>query len=200
MMRIHVVLALALALLSSIVAFNFIFGNNYTYHGVLIEPPQPAGDFTLTDVKSGQPFHLEQERGEITLLYFGYTNCPDVCPTTMSVWKQVKKGLGSKAGRVRFIFISVDPERDRPEVLAKYMSAFDDAFIGLSGRPELISGLAEDYGIWLEKEFYDDTAIGYAVNHTASTFLINPQGALQVSYPFGTPAEAVIEDIEYLLR
>ncbi len=199
-MKISVILALTLALFSSILAFNFIWDDRYTYHGLLVDPPRPAPDFVLTDVKTGQPFYFGRERGEVTLLYFGYTQCPDVCPTTMGVWKQVKQALGPKAERVRFIFITVDPERDTSKILATYMRAFDDGFIGLRGEPDLLAEVIADYGIWVEKTYFADTAIGYAVNHTASTFLIDRQGTLRVQYPFGTLAEAMIEDITHLLK
>lgn len=199
-MKIPVAFSSTLAVVLSFVTFFFIFGEQHTFHGVLLDPPQPASEFTLTDVKSGQPFHFAPEQGRITLLYFGYTNCPDVCPTTMAVWKEVKNKLGADASRVRFIFITVDPQRDTPAVMAKYMRAFDSDFAGLWGTPAAVAGVVGAYGVWVEKEYREDTALGYVVNHTASTFLIDPQGAVRVQYPFGTPAEAIVDDITYLLR
>ncbi len=199
-MKLQAIFASALAIFMTVLAFNFIFGDAYAYHGVLYEPQIPAADFTLTDVKTGQPFHFYQDRGEVTLLYFGYTQCPDVCPTTLGVWKQIKAGLGSEAERVRFIFISVDPERDTPEILAKYVSIFDESFIGLSEQPEPLSEVIGDFGIFVEKEFFDETAMGYVINHSASTFLVDPEGALRIRYPFDTPADGMLEDVKHLLR
>lgn len=199
-MKLHTTFAVIAALFTTFMAYTFIFGDGHTYHGVLVEPAQPVSDFVLTDAQSGQPFHFEPERGQVTLLYFGYTGCPDVCPTTLGVWRQIKNKLGTNANRVRFIFITVDPERDTPEVLANYVSVFDESFIGLSDRPEAIAQVVENFGVWVEKEAVEESAIGYVVNHTASTLLVDADGALRVTYPFGTPAEDMLEDIEYLLR
>ena len=198
-MRLHVVIIVTLAIFLSTLAFNLVTEESYTYHGVVMEPPLPAANFVLSEVKTKQPFHFEPGQGTVTLLYFGYTYCADVCPTTLSVWKKVKQGLDSQADRVRFIFITVDPERDTPAVLGQYISVFDSEFIGLTGSPEQLANVIESYGVWVEKENVADTELGYVMNHTASTLLINPQGEMRVSYPFGAPAEAMIEDIQHLL-
>ncbi len=201
-MKLQVIMAAAMAIFMTVMAANFIFGGAYAYHGVLMEPAIPAADFTLLEVKNEQPFRFKPERGRITLLYFGYTQCPDVCPTTMGVWRQVKQGLGPAAKQVDFIFITVDPQRDTPEVLANYMSAFDESFIGLSGQDELISAVIKDYGIFVEREYYDQsegTTQGYSVNHSASTYLVDPNGSLRVRYPFDTPAKNILKDIQHLL-
>ena len=124
-MRIHATLAGAAAIFMTVVAYNFIFGGTHTYHGILFEPAAAATPFTLTNVKTGQPFYFEPEPGRVTLLYFGYTQCSDVCPATLAVWKQIKKEMGANVERVRFVFVTVDPERDTPEVLAKYISVFE---------------------------------------------------------------------------
>ncbi len=200
-MKLQGMMAVAMAIFMTVVAANFIFGGAYAYHGVLMEPAIPAADFTLVDVKSDQPFHFKAERDRITLLYFGYTQCPDVCPTTMGVWQQVKQGLGPAAEQVDFIFITVDPQRDTPEIMANYMSVFDQSFIGLSGQTEAISGVIKDYGIFVEREYYDEneTTQEYSVSHSASTFLVDPNGSLRVRYPFDTPAEDILADVQYLL-
>ncbi len=201
-MKLQVMMAAAMAIFMTVVATNFIFGGDYAYHGVLLEPAIPAADFTLLDVKNDQPFHFKSERGRITLLYFGYTQCPDVCPTTMGVWQQVKQGLGPAAEQVDFIFITVDPQRDTPEILANYMSVFDEAFTGLGGQAEPVSEVIKDYGIFVEREYYDqnETTEIYSVNHSASTFLVDSNSALRVRYPFDTPAEDILADVQHLLN
>ena len=135
----------------------------------------------------------------MSLLSFGYTYCPDVCPTTLGVWRQIKQALGPEAEQVRFIFVTVDPERDTPDALARYMRAFDETFIGLHGDSHQLEDVIAAYHIWVEQVDYADSAGGYAVNHTASTFLIDPDGALRVQYPLGTQSEAMVEDIRHLL-
>lgn len=200
LMKMLLIFALLAAVFTTVLAFSFIFGDGHVYHGLAFDPPAPAYDFVLRDVETGQPFHFEQERGEVTLLYFGYIQCPDVCPMTLGVWRQVKKSLGLVAKQVRFIFITVDPERDTPEIVAGYMNAFDETFIGLRGEPERLAEVVDAYNIFVEKAYFDNTASGYTVNHTASTLLIDPQGNLRVQYPFGTEAEAIVEDIVYLLE
>jgi len=199
-MKIPVVLALLVALVTTVLAFFFIFADDHVYHGLVLEPPDPAPDFVLTNVKTGQPFQFAQDRGAVTLLYFGYIQCPDVCPMTLGLWRQVKQSLGPDADSVRFVFITVDPERDTAELVASYVNAFDETFIGLRGEPDLLTKVIEAYDIHVEKEYFTDTAIGYTVNHTASTFLLDPQGNIKVKYPFGISAEGMLEDIVYLLE
>ncbi len=105
-------------------------GTPYQYTGSVIEPPKPLTDWTIPD-QHGQPFSLGDQRGKVMLLYFGYTNCPDFCPTMMGDWKQMREQLGSDAENVRFAMVSIDPERDTEQVLAQYLQRFDPTFIGL---------------------------------------------------------------------
>ena len=173
-------------------------GATYEYKGTRLDPPLPLPDFKLT-ATTGQPFHLSQVKGDIALIYFGYTFCPDVCPLTLA---DVKKALQNLEGRdrVQVIFISVDPERDTPEVLQRYMNAFDPTFIGLTDDFARIEEVMQAYGAFAEKEDAPDSAAGYLVSHTARLYLVTPQSELLLTYPFGFEPEDLHNDLTYLLQ
>lgn len=175
-----------------------VFAPAYEFKGSVLEPPSPLTDFELTDT-NGQPFHLQDVGGNITLIYFGYTFCPDVCPLTM--W-DVKKALTDLEGRerVKVIFISVDPERDTPEVLARYLTGFDPEFIGLTDDFEKVQEVMKPFGAFAQKEEATDSAAGYLVSHTARLYLITPQRELLLMYPFGFEPEDLRSDLTYLIQ
>ncbi len=170
----------------------------YEYKGVRLDPPAPIPNFELNDVNR-QPFHLTEVKGDIALVYFGYTYCPDVCPLTLATVKQALNGLNGKE-RVHVIFISVDPERDTPEVLGKYMAAFGPEFKGLTDNFTKIQAVMEPFGAFAEKEAAPNSAAGYLMNHTARLYLLDPQGQLLLTYPHGFTAEELRSDLDYLLK
>jgi len=165
----------------------------------VLDPPPSAPDFTLTD-QHGQPFRLSDQRGKAVLLFFGYTHCPDVCPTTLATWKQVHDALGDDADRVRFVFITVDPERDTPQRLRQHLAVFNPGFIGLTGNPEQLAPIYQAYHVYHEEVQESQSAVDYLVNHTAAVFLIDPEGRWRLSYSFGTPPEDIVHDVQVLLR
>ncbi|MFQ6672359.1 MAG: SCO family protein [Candidatus Tectimicrobiota bacterium] len=164
-----------------------------------VAPSEPAPDFTLTD-HNGQPFRLSDQRGNVVVLFFGYTSCPDVCPTTLALWRQVHDALGPEAERVRFVFVTVDPDRDTPERLRQHLTVFNPAFIGLWGTPEELGRVYEAYDVTHEKVLVGESAAGYLMNHTATVFVVGPEGQLRSSHGFFTPPEEVVSDIRQLLR
>ncbi len=170
----------------------------YTFHGMVLQSPQPTANFTLT-THDGQPFQLQDYRGSIVLLYFGYTTCPDVCPTTLAELKKARDLLGPQKDKVQVVMVTVDPERDTPQWMAEYMSHFDPSFIGLSGTPEQIAQVATRFGIFYEKQ-KADSALGYLVDHTATVAAIDREGYLRVVFPYGMSAREIADDLEYLLR
>jgi protein SCO1/2 len=170
----------------------------YSFHGMVMQSPMKATDFTLSG-GNGQPVSLSDFQGKVVLLYFGYITCPDVCPTTLAEIHQARLLLDKKADDVQVLMITVDPERDTQEVMADYVSHFDSSFIGLTGTPEQIAEVATYYGIYYEKE-EGDSALGYLMNHTATVMAIDKKGYLRVVFPFGTPAQDVADDVEYLLN
>jgi protein SCO1/2 len=188
---------LALVLLG-LLSFLLVACQSYQFKGTSYPDPQPAPDFALT-ATDGQQFRLSEHRRQIVLMFFGYTSCPDVCPTTLAEAKQILKGVGNDADRVIFLFITVDPERDTPQVLANYVAAFDPAIVGLTGTPDELAAVRQAYGVFAEKEATDESAEGYMMNHTARVFLVDTEGQLRLSYAFGTPPGDIVQDIRHLL-
>ena len=134
------------------------------------------------------------------VLFFGYTFCPDVCPTTLGVWKQVHEALGEDAGKVRFVFVTVDPERDTPERLRKHLALFSPDFIGLTGTLEQLAAVYRAYGVYRKVEPLENSVLGYQVIHTSSDYVIDRDGYWRLRHPFGTPAEDILHDLRLLLR
>lgn len=169
------------------------------FKGSIHEPAETAPDFTLVD-QHGQPFRLGEQRGKVVLLFFGYTQCPDVCPITLSVWQQVETALGEQAARVRFAFVTVDPERDTPERLALHLGAFSPNFVGLTGSAAELEAVYAAYGVVHEKEMLPGSAAEYTVAHTASAFVIDPDGRWRLRETYGTTAEEIVHDVRVLLE
>lgn len=171
---------------------------SYRYHGQLLDKPMTIPDLVLTD-QTGQQRSLQDFQGKVVMVYFGYTFCPDVCPTTLTEMKKAFELLGNKAEDVQFIMISVDTERDTPQALGAYLSNFNPTFIGFSGTPDQIADAALPFGVFYEK--HEGTpATGYLIDHTASVMVLDRQGQLRLIIPFQTPAEDVAADIKQLLK
>ncbi len=170
----------------------------YSFHGMVMQSPMKATNFTLLG-QNGQSVSLNDFQGKIVLLYFGYTTCPDVCPTTLAEIHQALIALGKQADDVQVLMITVDPERDTQEVMADYMSHFDSSFIGLTGTPKQIAEVATYYGVYYEKQA-GNSSLGYLVNHTATVMAIDKNGYLRVLFPFGTASKDIASDLKYLLR
>jgi protein SCO1/2 len=170
----------------------------YTFHGTVLQSPQPAPNFELT-ATHGEKIRLSDFQDKLVLLYFGYTFCPDVCPATLSELRQAINYLDKQADEVQVIMISIDPERDTPEMLAEYVAHFDPSFIGVTGTPEEIAEVATLYGIFYEAH-EGTAATGYLVDHTATVLVVDQNGYLKLVFPFGESAENIAEDLSYLLR
>lgn len=167
----------------------------HQFAGAVVTNPQPAPDFTLESING--PVRLSDFAGQYVYIYFGYTFCPDVCPATMNELAKLQELLGEDADQIQVVMITVDPARDTAEVLANYMTFFDDSFIGLTGTDEEITAVAQPYGVFYEA--HEGTAAsGYLVDHSTRTYLINPERNPIVAYPFDVTAEAMIVDLAYL--
>lgn len=166
--------------------------------GTPIEPPRQLSDFTLTN-QDGQAMSLSDLRGKWVVLYFGYTYCPDICPTTLADLVHAKRDLGELANNVAFVMVSVDGERDTPEVLKNYLANFDMDFLGLMGDARTLRKLAPDYGLYFEKRQVEGTSAAYFMDHSAATYLIDPEGRLQMIYGYGIPSEVVSRDLRTVL-
>jgi len=169
----------------------------YQFSGLLEDPPRPAPDLALTD-QNGQPFALSALRGQWVLLTFGYTTCPDVCPVTLAHLRQTREMLGDAGPEWRVVFASVDPARDTPEVLAGYLPHFGPDLIGLTGTEAEVATAAAAYGVQYEKRDLE-TAVGYLVNHSAFTYVIDPNFQLVLTIPFGARSEEMARDLTELM-
>jgi len=167
-------------------------------HGVVLQSPQRLTDFTL-DGSTGEPVSLSDFRGKPVLIYFGYTFCPDVCPTTLNDLTDTMEALGKKADDVQVIMVSVDPERDTPEQLASYLKYFDPRFIGMTGAKEDIDAAATQFGVFYEAH-EGTAATGYLVDHTSTVALVDEDGYLREIFSFDTPGEDIAADVAYWLR
>ncbi len=154
-----------------------------------------GGDFTLTGPR-GERVRLHDFRGRVILLFFGYTRCPDVCPTTLLTLRQVMDRLQSDAAQVQVVMITVDPQRDTPTRLNSFVKYFDQSFVGLTGAPEEIAATARRYLVHYEKEPAD---AGYSVAHGAFVYLIDGQGRLRAVYDTRTGPPRIASDVRRLL-
>lgn len=158
-----------------------------------------AKDFQLTDF-NGQARSLKDYRGKIVVMFFGYTQCPDVCPTSLTELVAVKKLLGADGDKLQALFVSVDPERDTPEVLKTYMANFDPGFVALyAGTPEKLLALAKDYKVYFKK-VEGKTPTSYTMDHSAGMYIYDTEGQLRLYSRYGSGAGAVAADIQQLLR
>ena len=169
----------------------------YAFHGAILQSPSPAQDFTLAN-QYGQETSLSDYQGKVVLIYFGYTTCPDVCPTTLAELRRATELLGDRAKEVQTIMITVDPERDTPELMAEYLAHFDPSFLGLIGSSDEVAQVATYYGVYFQKQ-ESDSVLGYLVDHTATVMLVDQNGYLRLIFPYGTEGAAIAEDITYVL-
>ena len=148
----------------------------HAYHGMVLQSPQTAPNFTLTD-QHGQPVSLKDFRGKIVMLFFGYTTCPDVCPVTLSVVNKARESLGADAKDVQVVMVSVDPQRDTPEVMGEYVARYDPSFIGLTGAPDKIAEQTYVQGLSTNKNNYDFATLQDNFDTMYAADLQKPEGA-----------------------
>lgn len=187
-------------IIALLLAFLFSCKRQHEFYGHVFD--QPAYNFELTDQK-GRKVKLSDftGQGKIVLLFFGYTHCPDVCPTALETMAKVMKNLTpEEAERVQVLFISVDPERDTPEVLRSYVPYFNPTFIGLRGTEEETKKTAKEYKAYYRK-VEGQSAGGYLVDHTATIYLVTPDMKIKILYtPAKQEPQKMAEDIKFLLR
>ena len=157
-----------------------------------------ARDFRLTD-HTGKPRSLADFKGKIVVLFFGYTQCPDVCPTTLTELSQVKQLLGADADKLQVLLVTVDPQRDTPEVLKAYMANFDPAFLALRGSAEELAAMAKDFKVYY-KRTEGKTPTSYSMDHSAASYVYDTQGRLRLYTRYGSGAQALASDIKLLLK
>jgi protein SCO1/2 len=192
---IYVILAIVLILLAAAV---YEFTRPVTYFGSLIEPPKPMPDFVLQSAK-GQ-VKLSSFRGKYVALYFGYTSCPDICPTTLAALKAALNLLNGQDSQVQVIFVSVDYKRDTPEKLSNYMQNFSPNFVGLVGTQSQTDQVTKDFGISYKLNDPDPATGAYSVDHTANILVLDRQGKLVLTWAYNQQPDEMDADLKILLR
>ncbi len=156
-----------------------------------------GGDFTLVD-HTGRSVTLADFRGKAVAMFFGYTHCPDVCPTTLSDFAEAMRQLGPDAARVQVIFVTVDPERDTPELLAQFVPAFDASFLGAHAGSGELARLAKSFRVVYQKTV-EKGPNDYLIDHSAGTYVFDPRGRLRLLMPYGSSPTAIVQDLHTLL-
>jgi protein SCO1/2 len=171
----------------------------YAFHGMVMSSREYAPNFVLTSAHTGEKVSLRDFEDKIVLLYFGYTTCPDVCPATLRDVAAALDKMGRRAEDIQVLVITVDPDRDSPEIMADYVGHFDPTFMALvPASAEETFAVATQYGIYYEKRFYGSEA-GYLMDHTATITLIDKDSYIRVLYPFGTTPGDLASDLSYML-
>jgi protein SCO1 len=161
----------------------------------VFDPPRPAPEFSLQG-SNGQPLKLSDFRGKVVILGFGFTSCPDVCPTTLGVLAQAHKKLGADGQDVQVLYITVDPERDNQERMNAYLKGFDPSFIGGTGRAEELNAVRQNYGIQANRKQYGSN---YTFGHSSFIYLIDRKGLLRALMPYGHSPDDYVHDAKLLL-
>ena len=161
----------------------------------VFEPPSAAPSFSL-QASTGGEAALANYRGKVVLLGFGFTTCPEVCPTTLAVLAQARKRLGPQADQVQVLYVTVDPERDNAERMRGYLKGFDPTFVGLTGSPEQLTAVRAKYGVTAERKNIGNS---YSVAHSSSVYLIDRKGMLRAMMPYGRSPDDFVHDVRILL-
>ncbi|MCU0967676.1 MAG: SCO family protein [Rubrivivax sp.] len=172
-------------------------GSGSAFRAIDITGADYARELSLTD-PDGRRRSLDEFRGKVVVVFFGFTQCPDVCPTTMLELAQVRKALGPDGERVQGIFVTVDPERDTPQVLKEYVANFGADFVALRGTPEETAAAARHFKVYYNK-VAGKTPTSYTVDHTAGSYVFDAQGRVRLFTRYGTGAEALEHDLRRLL-
>lgn len=169
----------------------------HVFSGTVIQSQTAAPSVDLV-TSTGERASLRDFEDKVVVLYFGYTFCPDVCPTTLSTIKKAVDKLGDKSDDVQVIMVSVDPERDSPELLRDYLSFFDDRFLGMTGTETEVAEVATVYGVFFQAE-EGTVDTGYLVSHTANLMVVDREGYLKLIIPPDATSDQIASDLDYLL-
>lgn len=181
------------------ILLSILFAKPPSFRGTLYAEPFPLAAEISLQKADGTTFKLSEQKGKVTLLFFGYTSCPDFCPTTLAEMKQVLDGLGDDVQKAQVLFITVDPQKDTSEKMQEYASRFHPSIIGLGGSQEELQWIWTSYGIF-RAETNVETALGKVIDHTVRLYLIDLDGNLRLSYAYGTPYQDVLHDVKLLIR
>jgi protein SCO1 len=168
-----------------------------SFSGIDITGADYATGFSLTD-HNGQLRTLADFKGKAVVIFFGYTQCPDVCPTSMSELAQAKQLLGKDGDKLQGLFVSIDPDRDTPEVMKAYMASFDPGFLALYAQPDKLPEVAKSFRIYYKK-VDGKTPTSYTMDHSAGSYVYDAQGRLRLYHRYGSGAQALADDVKKLL-
>jgi protein SCO1 len=166
------------------------------FNGVDITGAKYARQLNMKDV-DGRLRSLSEFKGKVVFVFFGFTQCPDVCPTTMAELAELRRRLGPHGDKVQGIFVSVDPERDTPEVLKAYLQAMDPSFVGLTGSHEDVQAVAREFKVFYQK--VQTPSGGYTIDHTAGSYIFDQQGQVRLFARYGMPLDQLTADVRQLL-
>jgi len=161
----------------------------------VFSPPRAAPDFSLRG-SDGNQLRLSRYRGKVVILAFGFTSCPDVCPTTLATLAETRKKLGAQSSQLQVLYITVDPETDNPERMRKYLGSFDPSFVGGTGTAEQLAAVRHDYGIAAARK---TLGTSYTFAHSSYTYLIDRNGSLRGLMPYGQSSDDYVHDVRILL-
>ena len=188
----------SLAALALVVGLGACSPDKPQFRGIDITGADYAQTLSLTDAQ-GQPRTLADFRGKVVVVFFGYTQCPDVCPTSLNELAQAKRLLGADGARLQGVFVTVDPQRDTAPLLQAYMANFDPSFVALVPTPEELAAVAKHFKIYYKK-VDGKTPTSYTMDHSAGSYVYDPQGRVRLYVRYGAGAEALAQDVATLLK
>lgn len=169
-----------------------------SFSGIDITGADYATGFSLMD-QNGQLRTLADFKGKVVVIFFGYTQCPDVCPTSLGELAEAKRLLGPDGDRLQGLFVSVDPERDTPEIMKQYMASFDPSFLALYAAPDALPAVAKQFKVYYKK-VEGKTPTSYTMDHSAGSYVYDPQGRIRLYFRYGAGAQALADDVKKLLK
>lgn len=184
-------------LAAALIVFGTACNRTPDWKGTPFTPPRNVSEFTFKD-SANHTISLTPERSGATLVFFGYTNCPDVCGTTLNDWKRVKKAIGANANRVRFVFVTIDPARDTPAVAQKFAAQFDSTFVGLSGDSTTTVKVQRAFGV-ASARVEPAANEHYLMGHSSQTFIVNDRGQLIVMHAYAAGWDRIAADVKQLV-
>jgi protein SCO1/2 len=185
----------SIAILALLCAVSAVAADRSTLKAGVFQPPRAAPELSL-QASNGGKLLLASYRGKVVLLGFGFTSCPQVCPTTLAVLAQARKRLGDQGKHVQVVYVTVDPERDDADRMRAYLRGFDPAFVGGTGTPAQLASVRKDYGVMAERKPVGNS---YSVAHSSSVYLIDRDGRLRGMMPYGRSPADYVHDLRILL-
>lgn len=189
---------LGLALAAPLAGCDKLFSSKSAFHGIDVTGSNTGGELRLAD-HNGKARSLAEFRGKAVVVVFGFTHCPDVCPTALSDLASAVKALGPEGERVQVLFVTVDPKRDRPELMRQFVPAFHPTFLGLTGGDEALAKVRKDFNVYAAIR-EGSSAENYSVDHSAQMFAFDPQGRIRLVWSPGTLPKLIADDLRVLLN